>query len=342
MTRGQQRPARHGLGDPRIAWIVLLDVATAQPPLRGHVAAELESLAREAGWPRPSEAAVVDGDRRPLLATLASGGGADAVRVGLHSGGLVVAARHDLLDGLAMLGVAGRLLGAPVRSSARGVGDRPVAASALVRRAWEVAVHPPARVADSRTSGRAGDVFAETVVTGSPRTADLVHAASQAIVRWNGRRGGPTQRISVAVGVSTVSAADHDLADRSAFLRLSGVERLTADEIGERLAHAPLQPGAGRGAGAGGALLGVASRAALRLAAPRLGSTVLVSHLGALEAPSSVERASFHPVSGGGSGLALGAATLHGSTTLTLRGRAGQHDDEGLHQVLTLVVDALS
>ena len=340
MSRGPHRPARHGLGDPRIAWIVVLDVATDQPPLPDQVTARLESLAREAGWPTPSTGAVVDGDRRRLLATLASEGGADAVRVGLHAGGLVIAARHDLLDGLAMLGVAAQLLGIPLVSSARGVGDRPVAASALARRAWEVAVRPSARVADSHVSRAAGDVFAATRVTGSARTAEVVHAATEAIVEWNGRLGRPTRRISVAVGVSTVSAADHDLTDRSAFLRLSGVERLGADQIRERLADAPLQPGAG--AGAGGGLLGVASRAAVRLTAPRLGSTLLVSHLGAVDTPSSVESAGFYPVSGGGSGLALGAATLHGSTTLTLRGRGTQHDDEGLHNLLTLVVDALS
>jgi len=103
-----------------------------------------------------------------------------------------------------------------------------------------------------------------------------------------------------------------------------------------------LQPGAGAGAGSGGRILSGAARAALRLAAPRLGSTLLVSHLGALDAPSSVENASFYPVSGGGSGLALGAATLHGSTTITLRGRAGQHDGEGLQELLALVVGALS
>jgi hypothetical protein len=335
----------HGLGDPRIPWVVLLDVEAASPPDAPSVSAALDALARETGWPRPSPAAVVTGERRQLLGAL-SADASEVVRVGLHDGGLVVAARHDALDGLALLAVAGRLLGSDLLSSARGVGDgrrRVGGAGALVARAWEVAARPPARVAAAHSTleGAAPvDAFAEATVEGSPRTADLVHAGARAISAWNAARDVSSRRLSVAVGVSTVGGAAAELADRSAFLRLRGVERLGLDEVRARLADAPLQPG-GAGSGAGPAALGGVARLAVRLAAPRLGSTLLVSHLGTLDVPDSVDDIGFYPVTGGGSGLSLGAATARGRTTLTLRGRAATHDDEGQRQLLALVVEAL-
>jgi hypothetical protein len=331
---------RHGLGDPRIPWVVLLEVGATAIPEAASVAAALGGLAQAAGWPEPSAKAVTTGDRRQLLGTLATDT-AEVLRVGLHDDGLVLAAQHDALDGLAMLNVAGSLLGCDVRSSARGVapGRRQVGgSSALLARAWEVAARPPARVAASADSSSSEESFAVATIAGSPRTADLVHAGARAVIAWNATHGTSARRISVAVGVSTVGGASDALADRSAFLRLTGVERMALDEVRERLAAAPLQPGGDR---AGPTFLSGAAGIAVRLAAPRLGSTLLVSHLGELDAPASVGTVGFYPVTGGGSGLSLGAATVHGGTTLTLRGRAAQHDDEGVRQLLALVVGAL-
>jgi hypothetical protein len=329
--------ARHGLGDPRVPWVVLLDLAATDPPGIEEAADALSAIAVDAGWAPPSSAAVTTGPPRALLGALA-GAGRDVVSVGLHDDGLVLAARHDALDGLAMLTVAGRLLGREVRSSARGVDrSRPGASpvGAAIRRAWEVAARPPARVARSVPAGATGDSFAATQVDGARRTADLVLAGARAVVRWNGARR--ARRVSVAVGVSTTGGASHELADRSAFLRLRGVERMDLDEVRRQLAQAPLQPGGGASSPALTWMAGVA----VRLAAPRLGSTLLVSHLGDVTAPTTVSGAAFYPVTGGGSGLSLGAAAVHGNTVLTLRGRAGQHDDEGLRRLLALVVEEL-
>ncbi len=330
---------RHGLGDPRIPWVVVLDVTTSSPIVLPDVRAALTDLAARAGWPVPSPAAVTHADPRGLLTTLAADG-TEPVRVAVHDTGLVVAARHDALDGLAMLVVAGGLLGCDLRSRARGVGiDRPGAGGAVLTRAWEVAAQPPARVAASAASGAPGDSFAATVVEHAPRTADLVSAGARAVVRWNQRHRVRTRRVSVAVGVSTVGGSSRDLSDHSGFLRLRDVEDLDVAEVRERLAHAPLQPGGGDSPGTGA--IGMLARAAVRLAAPRLGSTLLVSHLGEVTAPEEIRTLAFYPVTGGGSGLSLGAATVHGRTTLTLRGRAAQHDDEGLQGLLALVVEEL-
>ncbi len=98
---------------------------------------------------------------------------------------------------------------------------------------------------------------------------------------------------------------------------------------------APVQPAAA-GAGAAGGLVGVG----LRLLAPRLGSTLLVSHLGEVTAPGVADLA-FHPVTAGGTGLALGAVGLGGRTVLTLRGRARDWDQNGLERLLEAVLGGL-
>jgi len=320
--------------------VVLLDLTWSAPPSAADLATRLSSLATEAGWSVPSPGAVISGERRALLDDLVTES-PDVLRLGRHDDGVLLAARHDALDGLAMLTAARRLLGT-VRSSARGlpaeVADSGPPPGALVRRGWEVLARPPARVAASRDIATPGDAFASRSVAAVPRTADLVHAGARAIADWNSEHQRRARRISVAVGASTLGGAVDDLSDASAFLRLTDVETLSADQVRAALTSAPVQPGGG---GAPGGLLGRAAGAAARLAAPRLGSTLLVSHLGTLEADDRLGAAAFYPVSGGGSGLSLGAATLRGTTTLTLRARAGQHDDDALQQLLERVVGQL-
>jgi hypothetical protein len=46
-------------------------------------------------------------------------------------------------------------------------------------------------------------------------------------------------------------------------------------------------------------------------------------------------------VAGGRSGVALGAASINGRTTLTLRARGGEQTDDSLADLLSLVVDRL-
>jgi hypothetical protein len=327
-------PARHGLGDPRIPWVVLLDLAWAGP--RDDLAERLGLLAAEAGWPVPGPGTITSGAPEALLPRLASNS-PEPLRVGRYDGGLVLAARHDALDGLAMLTAARRLLSAEIRSSARGLTvARSAGRSALLKRLAEVAIRPPARVAGSSKTGPAGDVFAAMTVAGTARTADLVLAGARAVGAWNHEYGRSARRTSVAIGVSTLGGEADALSDASAFLRLTDVEELDAGQVRAAMTSAAVQPG-GAAADSEG-LLGRAAATALRLAAPRLGSTLLVSHLGTLAAPDALERAAFYPVTGGGSGVSLGAATLRGSTTITLRARAARYDDDALQQLLERVV----
>jgi hypothetical protein len=255
---------------------------------------------------------------------------------------MVLSVRHDALDGLAMLTVLGSLLDADVHSSAHGLDPQNRTGRrvpALLARAWEVAIRPAATVAGSTHGERQGDAFATATVPGSPRTADLVHAGAGAVVAWNRPRAVRCKRVAVAVGVSTTGGAAADLADHSAFLRLRGVERLARGDIASLLARGPLQLG-GFNPAVPGPLAAVV-RLAFRVAAPRLGSTLLVSHLGTVTGPEQLTGLRFYPVTGGASGLSLGAATVSGRTTLTLRGRETRHDDEGLGELLALVVEQL-
>lgn len=326
------RPPRHGLGDPRIPWVVLLDLTV---PVPADLSVRLDSLYDDAGWTGPAPSPL-EGARHELLGRLAADGSRE-LAVGTHSTGLVLAARHDALDGLGMLTAAAHLVAGPLASGARGLpADRSGGRGELVRRAWEVGVRPSARVAPATAAPAPGDVFARTVVAGSPRTAHLVHAGARAVSAWNRAHGKRSTRISVAVGASRVGGASAALADQSAFLRLRDVERLDLDGVRAALASAPVQTGGGGGS----PLAGIAS-AALRLAAPRLGSTLLVSHLGEVDTGGRDLAPAFYPVTGGGSGLSLGAATVAGRTVLTLRARARTHDDDGLQHLLETVVDEL-
>lgn len=331
---------RHGLGDPRIPWLVLLEIGSPTPALSATTL--LEGVARlyeQARWPDPTVDAVVHGERRELLGRLAAES-QGPVRVGVHDHGLVIAARHDCLDGLGMLSAAGILTGSELRSSARGIAAGRAGSgttSALLRRAWEVLAQPPARVAAARSTDDAGDSFASRSIDVVARTADLVHAGAQAVAAWNRGHQLPARRVSIAVGVSTVGGDATELVDRSAFLRLTDVETMSLEAVRHELAHAPVQPNSvpGTARAVAGTLL--------RWAAPRLGSTLLVSHLGEITSvvaePDSPP--AFYPVSGGGSGLSLGATTVAGRTTLTLRSRAARHGDHDLERLLDLVLDAL-
>ena len=75
--------------------------------------------------------------------------------------------------------------------------------------------------------------------------------------------------------------------------------------------------------------------------APRLGATLLVSHLGDVTT-SAAGALAFYPVTAGGTGLSLGAVGHGGSTVLTLRGRASRWDAASLEALLGSVVDLVA
>jgi hypothetical protein len=330
----------HWLGPGGVPWNILLDVRLDDVPDLGTLRSRLARLATRSGWPVPATDAVVVGEGDPLLGRLGDRSDGQPVSVGRAEGRLVVCARHAYVDGLGLLAVTRDLLESDLASRARGVQDRPrrpVGASVVARLA-EVALRPPAPLAG--TSSDVGlDAFTRATVARPVRTAALVHAAVRAVTAHNRSAGAPDRRIAVAVGVSTTGGAELKVGDHSGFLRLTDAERLSGVAIVDALRTAPLQPGGTARTGTE-RRAGNAIRWASRACAGRLGSTLLVSHLGRVDG-SLLRDVAFYPFSGTGSGVSLGGATVDGCTVLTLRARGATHRVADLESLLGRVVSAL-
>lgn len=332
------------VGDPSVPWQVVLEAELSDPADEAALRSALAGLALEKGWPAPPRDAVrrePSPERaREQLAGAASG--SYPVAVAITARGLALRGDHRVVDGLGMLALLTRLTGQDVAASARGVGARDSSSlmRVLGRRLREVLLRPTAVVAPSRTQSSrrvAGEVLVNTWVPGEPRTADLVVAGVRALERWNAGRGARLVRPSVAIGVSLEGGPGLEVRDRSGFLRLPDAGGLSVAQVREAMAAAPLQVG---GAAPVPPALRRPVRLAVRMFSRRLGSTLLVSHLGLVRAPG-VNGLAFFPVTGGASGLSLGAVTIGGRTTITLRARARQHTHEGLQQIVEALADEL-
>jgi len=331
------------VADGSIGWRILLSATLPTPPDIAALTAALTRLYDDQHWPvrdvlvGPSSERLrhelVAADPHPLL-------------VGVAADEVVVSAHHSAVDGLGLLEVLSRCelpgVRGEIRSSAHGIGDRPPAhglAVGIASRLAEAALRPPARPAPSErvTPSAPGDALVDTSVAGRRRTAEIVHAAATAISAWQRAGGGSGGHLAVAVGASRiVRAPGAPLADDSALLRLRDVERMTRDEVAAAVRSAPPEPSPHGTGTATGTLLALG----MRLLRTRLGSSLLVSHLGEVSAPG-VEQLVFHPVTAGGSGLSLGAVGHAGRTTLTLRARAARWDRDGLERLLEAIVDRL-
>ncbi len=191
----------------------------------------------------------------------------------------------------------------------------------------EAVVAPPATVAPGPAPAgpddTVGDTFVRFTVPGRVGTSELVRAATAATVAHNRERDARDSRVAVAVGASRAGGAAPRVADDSALLRLRDVERLSPDALREAIRSALPEPPPPGSAG-GSRLVATVTTAAMGALSSRLGSTLLVSHLGEVEAPGVADLA-FYPVTGGGSGVSVGAVGLRGSTVVTLRGRRHRH-----------------
>lgn len=327
------------VADPTVVWNILLHARLTTPPTVDTLTTRLRRIYLEQRWPHDPPAVAL-GPLTDLLPAFAGAEGPHPGQLGLDGAELLIGARHQHVDGLGLLGVLSAVTGEPVVSDVRGLGDRPAAGSAtgaVVRRLGEVAFRPPARIAQSGSQAADLDTFSLHVVPRTVRTSELVHAAVRGLVTYNSAREAGTRRVAIAVGASRRGGESPDIADRSALLRLRNLERASIDEIRALMQHAPVQHSSSHGRAVGAPL----TRLTLRVLAPRLGSTMLVSHLGTVTA-GGVDRVSFYPVTGGGSGVSLGAVTLDGATTITLRGRGRQHNEAGLEELLDAICDALS
>lgn len=311
--------------DPGIGWRIVLTAAATLAP--EDVTRRLDGLAESQAWPAPAQV-VTDTDLAVLLPRLATTPSRVPLAVGVARGALAISAHHAWLDGVSLLALLERITGTPVRTTARGLDRTPSHGlrRTAVRRILEALMRPPAPVAGAAapSTTAAPDVTVDLRIPGTARTGDLIGAASTALVRVNRRHGRRARRIAIAVGA--VQRGSVGLGDHSLLLRFTSVERLSPAEIQDRLRSAAPEALPQHGGSTGRGLARGLVMAALRLLRPRLGSTLLVSHLGTVEAPG-VSDLRFYPVTAGGSGVALGAVGDSAGTTLTLRARHGSDPD---------------
>jgi hypothetical protein len=326
------------VADPSVEWIIVLHASLARAVDAGQV--------RAGAIATGLQATLVDAEGRSGLDAVVAPGEAP-LRVALSDKEVWLGVEHRHCDGIGLLALLGQVAGAPATSSARGIGtrrERGTSLGATCRRLAEALFAPPAPVAAHRPRRRRprvpGDAFARLTLPGHVSTAALVEAAVSAVADHNRAAGARTSRIAVSIGASRSGGGDPVVSDDSALLRLQHVERMNTTSLQEamrRAAPEPPPPGARRGTGP----VAWGSVAAMRLLSPRLGSTLLVSHLGTVDAPG-VEDLAFYPVTAGGSGISVGAVGLRGTTVVTLRGRRHRHGPDLLEALGRRVRDALS
>ncbi len=315
-------------GDPSIAWRILLSCVPAVELSVEELSQRQHELHRSQDWPRALPVVV----GQPLAVDRQVAEVRDEPLVlGVAGPRLVISAFHAYVDGLGLLEVLAALTGSPATSSARGVGERPVTRGGTLQRIRELAFAPPARVATSPVTATEGDAMASVAIDGRISTSRLIGSVVAAVVEHNAELGHASRHLTVAVGAGRPSDAGEPIRNRSELIRLRDLETLPRRAVGEALRSAPLNPAGGTGGG-GGRLTSLA----LRALAPRLGSTLLVSHLGEVSTLGASGLA-FYPVTAGGTGLSLGAVGHRGRTVLTLRGRGSAWDEDGLHRLLVRI-----
>ncbi|HEY3259867.1 MAG TPA: hypothetical protein VGJ95_06290 [Pseudonocardiaceae bacterium] len=340
-------------GDPTISWSVLLQARLAAPVAAGAVAERLARLVvryphlgappvvqavPDEAWPAAC-AAFADrpyADRAPMVRTA----------VGTESGLVLVAAHHGATDGLGLLAVLAAALGITLTSQASGIADRPSSSPFLAsaaRRLAEALFAPPARIAPARpATGRPapghpapGDVLVCADLPAAPvGSAALTAAIGRAAQEWNARHRTPYRRAVAGLGLSRRSGDRATPVAGSAFLRLRLPGASDTGTVRGLIAAQPPEPDFPRSS----------SRMPIvvtRLLASRLGSTFLASNLGVVHGPHQVRSLAFYPAASGRSGVAVGAATVGHTTTITLRARRSSFDRAGAAELLSMIVARL-
>lgn len=317
-------------GDPTVSWSILLEARLGNV-LAPEKAAERLRIATEKyahlGAPPLIEqvpAAEFPAVRNRFAATPYDRG-APLLRVAVCADepAVLIAAHHGAVDGLGLLAVLGLALDVPITSGATGIGARTADESFLLsalRRLAEALFAPPARISPDRGIPVSGDVFA---ARHEPRmrlgAAAFVAAAARTTEAWNRAHGTKTARVVAALGASQRGGGAPEPEPGSTFFRLRLTEEPSVDDVRRILADQHPEPDFP-------ARSSRIARLGTRLLASRLGSTYLVSNLGAVSAGDLVLSIAFYPAASGRSGVAFGAATVGDTSTLTIRARRKDFD----------------
>ena len=339
-------------GDPTVSWSILLEARLGNVLAPEKAAERLRAATeRYAHLGAPPLIEQVPAAELPAVrdrfAAAPYDRGAPLIRVAVSADepAVLIAAHHGAVDGLGLLAVLGLVLDVPITSGATGIGARTADESFLLsalRRLAEALFAPPARISPDRgilvssgakpqapAGGQApldpprevyGDVFA---TRHEPRmrlgAAAFVAAAARTTEAWNRAHGRKTARVVAALGASRRGGAAPEPEPGSTFFRLRLTEEPSADDVSRILAGRHPEPDFP-------ARSSRIARLGTRLLASRLGSTYLMSNLGAVSAGDLVLSIAFYPAASGRSGVAFGAATVGDTSTLTIRARRKDFD----------------
>ncbi|WP_199442721.1 hypothetical protein [Umezawaea beigongshangensis] len=326
-------------GDPDASWSILLEAQLTSPVDAPAVLRRVTAATAEhphLGVPPPvlRPGAAAWPDVRASFADLPHRPGDPLLRLATTGDRLLIAAHHGAVDGLGLLALLGLALGEPVRSEAAGVRDATPARSfalSAVRRLGEALFAPPARIAPRDGRGGGDVLVSRRLPRRALGTARLAVAAAATTRDWNAEHGARSRRVVAGIGAARRGGAHPVPRLDSTFFRLPLDEH--ADESGVRAllaAAAPepdFPPSSSR-----------VARAGIRALSGRLGSTFLVSNLGVVHAGGSVRSLAFHPAATGRSGVAFGAVTTGGTTTVTLRARRRDFGDAAAAELLDRLV----
>jgi hypothetical protein len=333
-------------GDPTVAWSIVVRLRLARPLDEATVRSRWQEMAAaHAGVGRVGAVeTATDSDAGDLVtgfSDLPYGDREPLLRVGMSSDGevLLVAAHHGAMDGLGLLGAAGRLAGVDLATNASGVASDADATNfwvASLRRLVEAFVRPPQRLFSRRARRGAGDVLTSHDLGPSRGgSAVLLLAAARAVRLWNAR--GPRRarkgRLIVAMGLSRRPGTPMPPPDRdTAYVRLDAhrIDDLATSR--DVLAATRPEPAFPQTEGFGiGPLV-------TKLLSNRLGSSVLVSNLGVVDTPD-VTSIEFWPVPTGPAGVAVGLATTSTTSTITVRARRPWFDADDVERLGGLIAD---
>ncbi len=328
-------------GDPDVPWSIVLQLDLAEAVSLDSCSARLPALfgAHRHLGRRP----VIERLDSTTLEGFANEPFADAaplVRLALDDAGrrFIVAAHHGAVDGLGLVGLAGRVLDLELGTSARGVrrtGQEPGFVAGSLRRLREIVLRPPERFRGSPRADVGDHLVSVELPLRRQGTAALAWAGLQAFRAWNAPTPSRRQPV-VALGVSRRSGWPSPAPDRD-----TAYSRLRVGEVDSLAAMTSLVVGTqpepdfpvtdAKGLGA----------VVVRLFASRLGASMLVSNLG-LVADPQVTSARFWPVASGPHGVSLGLVSAGGTTTLSARVRRGWFSEDDARKLLDLVRESLN
>jgi hypothetical protein len=322
--------------DPRGSWSVAITASFSEP-----VDSELvQERAREISAREPALGPAADvhtAGGHPVSGLVESfcstsyAPGGPAYRVAVSGSTILVAVHHGVADGLGLLGLLGELTGRTIRSSARGLPERPGygrRAPGLLRKLTRPSGRPERRGG----AGAGGTIVSLSAEIDRPLTEWISASCRELVPRLDGT-GAP---LRVAVGASLRPGSTPVIEDRSAFLEIEPEAPYAGEEISALLRNTQPKTVVGTPALAPPAAL-------MRMAGARLGPTILVSSLAAVtDEEGTLREVAFFPVAYGRSGLAIGLASVDGLATVSLRSANGHLGRGELQAILAGILGSVA